>query len=118
MALYMGMLGHAAFVKTDGSVFAHIHPTGAVSMAAYMIANPNTPMAEMAMGMNDKKMAMSDMPGMAMTPANMPNIVGFPYGFPSAGAYRIFIQMKHGQTVETGFFDTTVDPPAAPQKAS
>lgn len=24
MALYMGMLGHAAFIKTDGTVFAHI----------------------------------------------------------------------------------------------
>lgn len=30
MELYMGMLGHAAFVKTDGTVFAHIHPTGTV----------------------------------------------------------------------------------------
>ena len=38
MALYMGMLGHAAFVKTDGSVFAHIHPSGSVSMAALMLA--------------------------------------------------------------------------------
>ena len=38
MALYMGMPGHAAFVKTDGSVFAHIHPSGSASMAALMIA--------------------------------------------------------------------------------
>jgi hypothetical protein len=35
----------------------------------------------------------------------IPNVVGFPYGFPTAGAYRIFVQMKHGQTVETGAFD-------------
>lgn len=42
MALYMGMLGHAAFVKTDGSVFAHIHPTGTVAMAAFMMANPQS----------------------------------------------------------------------------
>src|SRR5207249_3183354 len=26
MELYMGMLGHAAFVSHDGSVFAHVHP--------------------------------------------------------------------------------------------
>ncbi len=38
MALYMGMPGHAAFVKTDGTVFAHIHPSGSVSMAALMLA--------------------------------------------------------------------------------
>ena len=34
MELYMGMLGHAAFVATDGSVFAHVHPSGSVPMAA------------------------------------------------------------------------------------
>jgi hypothetical protein len=36
------------------------------------------------------------------------NTVEFPYGFPSAGRYRIFIQMKHGTTVETGVFDASV----------
>jgi len=96
MALYMGMLGHAAFVKTDGTVFAHIHPTGTMSMAAFMLANPQAPMKEMAM------------PGMAMDA--LPNGVGFPYGFPSAGRYRIFVQMKHGTTVETGVFDAAVEP--------
>jgi hypothetical protein len=96
MALYMGMLGHAAFVKTDGTVFAHIHPTGTVSMAAFMLANPQAPMKDIAM------------PGMAMDGSALPNAVGFPYGFPSAGAYRIFVQMKHGSTVETGVFDVTV----------
>lgn len=121
MALYMGMLGHAAFVKTDGAVFAHIHPTGTVSMAAYMIANPNAAMPGMGPGMgsatNGGKTSMTNMPGMAMTPTDLPNVVSFPYGFPSAGSYRIFVQMKHGQTIETGFFDATVDPPPV-QKAS
>jgi hypothetical protein len=36
------------------------------------------------------------------------NTVEFPYGFPSSGRYRIFVQMKHGSTVETGVFDATV----------
>jgi hypothetical protein len=34
--------------------------------------------------------------------------VGFPYGFPKPGAYRIFVQMKHGAVVETGIFDACV----------
>ena len=38
MALYMGMLGHAAFVRSDGQVFAHIHPSGTPAMAAMMMA--------------------------------------------------------------------------------
>jgi hypothetical protein len=85
MALYMGMVGHAAFVKTDGTVFAHIHPNGTVSMAALMLAQPDMRMME---------------------ETAIPNKVSFPYGLPSPGGYRIFVQMKHGETVETGVFDT------------
>ena len=100
MALYMGMLGHAAFVKTDGTVFAHIHPTGTVAMAAFMMANPN---ANMSGGHGEMSM-----PGMSMGREALPNTVSFPYGFPAAGQYRIFVQMKHGNVVETGAFDANV----------
>jgi hypothetical protein len=52
------------------------------------------------------------MGGMEMTPGNSTErispVVEFPYGFPSPGRYRIFIQMKHGNTVETGVFDADV----------
>jgi hypothetical protein len=106
-ALYMGMLGHAAFVKTDGTAFAHIHPTGTVSMAAFMMANPQSQMQGMNKGQGPAT-NMRDMPGMDMSGGTLPNVVSFPYGFPSAGAYRIFVQMKHGATVETGIFDATV----------
>ncbi len=85
MALYMGMVGHAAFVKTDGTVFAHIHPNGSVSMAALMLAE--------------------GMPGDMQMPETISNVVNFPYGFPSPGRYRIFVQMRHGKVVETGVFD-------------
>jgi hypothetical protein len=105
MALYMGMLGHAAFVKTDGAVFAHIHPTGTVAMAAFMMANPQ---ASMTGTESSTTMDMPNMPGMTMSGNALPNVVSFPYGFPTAGEYRIFIQMKHGNTVETGVFDAGV----------
>jgi hypothetical protein len=105
MALYMGMLGHAAFVKQDGTVFAHVHPSGTVSMAALMMAaaqnQPGQPKTDV----------MASMPSMGETNGTLPNMVGFPYGFPSAGAYRIFVQMKHGQRVETGAFDTCASAP-------
>ena len=91
MALYMGMTGHAAFLKTDGTAFAHIHPNGSASMAALMQAQGQ-----------DQPSAMSDMPGM---PMSVPNVVSFPYGLPSPGRYRIVVQMKHGQTIESGVFD-------------
>jgi hypothetical protein len=37
------------------------------------------------------------------------NIAAIPYGFPAAGRYRIFVQMKHGHVIETGAFDVDVD---------
>lgn len=52
--------------------------------------------------------ANAGMPEMNMSQSAVPNGVSFPYGFPSDGGYRIFIQMKHGQTVETGVFDADV----------
>ena len=112
MALYMGMLGHAAFVKDDGTVFAHVHPSGTVSMAALMMAAAqNKPLA-------NQSQPSAGMPGMTMPEpqrgAGIPNSVGFPYGFPAAGAYRIFVQMKHGQTIETAAFDACAGATKAP----
>jgi TRAP-type C4-dicarboxylate transport system permease small subunit len=97
MQPYMGMAGHAAFVKTDGTVFAHTHPEGSAAMAALMLANGDDTAADPGMSM-DMKMPMGP----------MSNTVEFPYGFPSPGRYRIFVQMKHGTTIETGAFDALV----------
>ena len=96
MALYMGMLGHAAFVRTDGAVFAHIHPSGSPAMAAMMLAQQH------GNAKNGMTMPMGDQTG------PLPNRVTFPYGFPSQGKYRIFVQMKHGDTIETASFDADV----------
>uniref|UniRef100_Q01QG3 YtkA-like domain-containing protein n=1 Tax=Solibacter usitatus (strain Ellin6076) TaxID=234267 RepID=Q01QG3_SOLUE len=92
--LYMGMLGHAAFVAMDGSVFAHVHPSGSVPMAALGLAqsaNPNPHAGHMKMS------------------GGLPAEVSFPYGFPKAGAYRVFVQMKRGGQILTGAFTTTVE---------
>jgi hypothetical protein len=89
MQPYLGMAGHAAFVKTDGTVFAHTHPEGSAAMADVMLANESI---NAMTSMNDP-----------ITPT-----VSFPYGFPASGRYRIFIQMKHGGVVETGVFDADV----------
>jgi len=108
METYLGMAGHAAFVKTDGTVFAHTHPDGSAAMPAMMMANGGA--GEMSgMGGPMDGMDMSQMPGMSgMSNAKIAPVVEFPYGFPSAGRYRVFIQMKHGGVVETGVFDADV----------
>jgi hypothetical protein len=35
-------------------------------------------------------------------------VVSFPYGFPQAGDYRLFVQIKRHGEVETGVFDARV----------
>ncbi|HEV8495187.1 MAG TPA: hypothetical protein VGR76_23100 [Candidatus Angelobacter sp.] len=85
---YMGMAGHAVFLSADGSVFAHVHPAGSVSMAAVGLAEGRNP-----------KAAMENMEH------NAPSAeVSFPYGFPQPGEYRIFVQIKRAGKVETGEF--------------
>jgi hypothetical protein len=96
LELYMGMAGHAEFVRSDMSAFAHVHPAGSVAMAALELAQagvleaaPAMP-GEMAMGAHSAE-------------------VSFPYGFPQPGNYRIFVQIKRGGQVETGVFDAHVE---------
>ena len=102
---YLGMAGHAAFVKTDGTVFAHTHPEGSAAMQAVMLANGDS--AELG-GMGMTAPLPSGGPDAAAAGDHIPPTVEFPYGFPSPGRYRIFIQMKHANTVETGVFDAEV----------
>jgi hypothetical protein len=60
---YLGMAGHAAVVKGDGSVFAHAHPEGSAAMADVMLASPMDAMEKSG----------------PVSP-----VVDSPYGFPSA----------------------------------
>jgi len=88
---YMGMAGHAEFVKSDFSVFAHIHPAGSVPMASLMLAKEDSgpPMHHGSLH-------------------TVPAEVSFPYGFPQPGDYRLFVQIKRNGQIETGVFDAHV----------
>ena len=93
---YMGMAGHAEFVRSDLTTFAHVHPAGSVSMAALSLAQeglqgPGSAPSEMAM------------------PMSLSPEISFPYGFPRPGDYRIFVQIKRAGRVETGVFDAHVN---------
>ncbi len=105
---YMGMLSHAAVLRDDNSVFAHLHPSGNFSMAAQMF------FADKLAPQNDAGMSdMSNMPGMNhsmhhMNMGNMDTTVSLPYQFPAPGNYRIWVQFKTGDRVLTGVFDAQV----------
>ena len=92
LELYMGMPGHAVFIKRDRRVFAHVHPSGSAPMAALQIAMPAAdPHAQHAQH----------------RPA-IPPVVSFPYGFPEPGDYRIFVQVKRSGSVQTAAFDVSI----------
>jgi hypothetical protein len=102
LELYMGMPGHAIFVRRDLRVFAHVHPSG------------SAPMAAIAIGLR----SLGGQPAPDQPPADsvhdshhgggLPATVSFPYGFPEPGLYRIFVQIKRGGRVDTGAFDARV----------
>lgn len=102
MEPYMGMAGHAELVSSDMSVFAHIHPAGSVSMAALELASAG-PDGEATVGAK-----MHGGMSMQMAPPSLEPEVSFPYGFPKAGEYRIFVQIKRAGQVQTGVFDARV----------
>jgi hypothetical protein len=89
LELYMGMPGHAVFIRRDRQVFAHVHPSGSVPMAALAIVSP----AAAHSGHQ----------------ATLPSTVTFPYGFPEPGDYRIFVQVKRRDRIVTGAFDVRVE---------
>lgn len=89
LELYMGMPGHAVFLKRDRTVFAHVHPSGSAPMAAI-------------------ELAMTGSTRHTQHETAAPSTVTFPYGFPEPGQYRIFVQVKRAGSVITAAFDADV----------
>src|SRR5260370_8368215 len=83
---YMGMAGHAEFVSTDMSVFAHVHPAGSVSMAALELARTGSTRASC-----EFQTAIPPYRAIARPSSRppLPPEVSFPSVFPPPGAYPI-----------------------------
>lgn len=136
---YLGMLGHVAVVRTDGSVYIHLHPTGTFAMAAeqifkdrisdttklmkkpspgifkdsvdrYLAKLKLLPVAEREQFLMTE-MGMYASNGTSMNGMEHTNEVSFPYSFPKDGRYRIFLQIKRNDKVLTGVFDVKVKAP-------
>ena len=119
LAPWLGMAGHAMVVRTDGQVFMHLHPMGTGSMAAQErllrreagdTTNHGEAQPTMATMPGHDMAAMQGAPdGVAAT-----GDVSFPVAFPSAGSYRVFVQVRRvGRAIDTAVLDVIVPAAAA-----
>ncbi|GAB4189944.1 MAG: hypothetical protein OHK0057_33320 [Thermoflexibacter sp.] len=132
---YLGMMGHAAVIKDDGTVYIHLHPTGSYSSAAQQILQarintddkkfttqfPNSKVFKdsidkfltyLEMLSEDKRNEyfMTSMKHTVQDSLHQDHAsVSFPYTFPEAGNYRIWVQVKRNGRILTGVFDAKVD---------
>lgn len=85
---YMGMAAHVIVASHDHGVFAHLHPSGSISMAALQKFRTSADHASHA--------------------ATLEGRVEVPYAFPQAGTYRMWVQVKRAGQVRTAAFDVIV----------
>jgi hypothetical protein len=97
---YMGMMSHAAILRSDGRVFSHLHPSGNYSMAAQIFFD-----AKMAREAGSPE-PICGHGGSAAGGGS--SVITLPYEFPTAGNYRLWVQIKTGGQIRTAIFDTTV----------
>ncbi len=81
LELYMGMPGHAVFIRRDRQVFAHVHPAGSVPMAALEIAAPASAATSSAAHVHRE--------------ASLPATVSFPVWIPRTGRLQ---DLRAGET--------------------
>jgi hypothetical protein len=104
---YLGMAGHAVVLREDASVFVHLHPMGSMSMAtlqAFELRNRGDTTADGRLldphaSMNMKRKA--DEP-------ELDGRFSFPFAFPKAGRYRVWVQVKKYGRVHTADFEVNV----------
>lgn len=100
---YLGMAGHAVVVRRDGGVFIHLHPNGTGTLAS-----------ELAFTLRDRgdttpdgRLRLADA-AMPMATDQTLGELSFPYAFPSAGAYRVWVQFRVRGRVRTAAWDVDV----------
>ncbi|MDQ8168327.1 MAG: hypothetical protein P3C09_11265, partial [Gemmatimonadota bacterium] len=118
---YMGMAGHAMVLRRDAGVFMHLHPMGTASMTA------QAQLIRRERGDSVRRDSVQMLAEIASMPAvevmsdaahrmhmGEAGALSFPFAFQGAGAFRVFVQVRRGDVVETAAFDVTVPAVAAP----
>ena len=117
---YMGMAGHLILRREDGAVFTHLHPSGSFSMAAQQLFELRSEGKAPLKVASSKDDPICKLPAFdASASAGMEHQdIAFPYAFPKAGAYRLWVQVKVRGEILTGVFDVSVAPAGTKRYAS
>jgi hypothetical protein len=99
---YLGMAGHAMLARRDGEVFIHLHPAGMISIAAQAALERGG-----AIEQEYEEVAHEMESGETTRPA-FDGKLRFPLVVPSAGPYRIWVQVKLDGRIRTVAFDAEV----------
>jgi hypothetical protein len=105
---YMGMLCHAAVLRSDGSIFAHLHPAGNFSMAAQSFFETKLANETKSDSVDSSTNATSEQMMHHHHSASAVSSVYLPYEFPEPGNYRIWVQFKISGRILTAVFDAAV----------
>ncbi|HUF66201.1 MAG TPA: hypothetical protein VMM17_09505 [Gemmatimonadaceae bacterium] len=101
---YMGMPAHAVVMREDASVFIHLHPMGTISSAS-QLAFEMRAATDTVPGMLAQRLTSADSVRVSHEMhAGAQNVLSFPYAFPTAGSYVIWVQVRQGGRVLTAAF--------------
>ncbi|MBN9691582.1 MAG: hypothetical protein J0M24_15190 [Verrucomicrobia bacterium] len=106
---FLRMLGHAVVQREEGSVFAHLHPSGNLSMAATrnfarkMDGDAGALAADVNCG------DLSAVPPELARALGRDGEVSFPFVFPKPGRYFVWIQVKVGGQIRTAPLEVDVE---------
>lgn len=117
LAPYMGMGGHAMVLRRDAGVFMHLHPMGTASMTAQAQLMRRERGDTAVLDSAQIAAVVASAEGMSTTGTDSAahtmhmgasGALSFPFAFPSAGDYRVYVQVRRNGMVETAAFDVTV----------
>jgi hypothetical protein len=107
---YMGMMSHAAILRADGKVFAHLHPTGNYSMAAQSYFADKIAREESPKGADTAPIMDHSTMHHATTGGTPVSSISIPYEFPTPGDYTIWVQVKNNGQILTATYRASVAP--------
>jgi hypothetical protein len=90
-------------MRHDGGVFIHLHPNGTSAMAsevAFTLRDRGDTTADGRLRLSDAAMPMGAEQALSE--------LSFPYAFPSAGRYRVWVQLRIRGRIRTAAWDVSV----------